>query len=160
MAGDPAERVPRLERAVAMVESSPAQLEHVRCLVDLGTALRRTNRRSEARAPLLRALHLADANGMVLLARRARSECEAAGGRPRRPASSGPRSLTAAEDRVVQLAIAGHSNSEIAAELYVTRRTVETHLTHAFTKLGIAGRTELSRAMDGAVVDPLPGVRT
>ena len=43
----------------------------------------------------------------------------------------------------------GHSNREIAEELYVTRRTVETHLTHAFQKLDIRARAELSTALAG-----------
>jgi DNA-binding CsgD family transcriptional regulator len=44
---------------------------------------------------------------------------------------------------VADLAAAGHGNREIAQRLYVTRRTVETHLTHVFAKLGISGRPEL-----------------
>ena len=52
-------------------------------------------------------------------------------------------SLTPAERQVADLAAAGHSNREIAQRLYVTRRTVETHLTHVFAKLGISGRSEL-----------------
>lgn len=122
----------------------PAQLEHVRALVDLGAALHRTNRRAAARTPLRRALELADAGGMELLARRARDELLAVGARPRRSAISGVESLTPAEHRIATLAAQGHSNPEIAQQLYVTRRTVETHLTHTFQKLGIATRAELT----------------
>ena len=44
---------------------------------------------------------------------------------------------------MADLAARGHGNREIAQQLYVTRRTVETHLTHAFAKLGISSRSEL-----------------
>ena len=80
--------------ACAAAEGSPARLEHTRALVELGAALRRANRRSDAREPLRRALDLADRGGMRLLARRAREELHAAGARPRRAALSGPDALT------------------------------------------------------------------
>ena len=80
---------------------------------------------------------------MLRLATRARSELGACGARPRRSAVTGIESLTPAERQVADLAGAGHSNREIAQRLYVTRRTVETHLTHVFAKLGISGRAEL-----------------
>ena len=124
--------------------AQPDRLEHARALVDLGAALRRANRRADARAPLRRALDLADRGGMRRLARRARHELRAAGARPRRTALSGIAALTPAEHRVAALAADGHSNREIAQRLYVTTRTVETHLTHAFQKLDITSRAELA----------------
>ena len=84
---------------------------------------------------------------MRLLARRARDELHAAGARPRRAALTGPHALTAAEHRVARFAADGHSNREIAEQLYVTQRTVETHLTHAFQKLDIRARAELPVAL-------------
>ena len=142
------EPIPLLERAVEMLAGSPARLEHTRALVDLGAALRRANRRADARAPLRRALEQADRSGMRLLARRAREELNAAGARPRRSALSGPGALTPAEHRVAELAARGHGNREIAERLYVTQRTVETHLTHAFQKLGIGSRAELAAVLE------------
>ena len=142
-----------------MLADSPAQLEHTRVLVDLGAALRRANRRADAREPLRRALDLAERHGMRLLARRARDELHAAGARPRRAALTGPQALTAAEHRVARLAAEGHSNREIAEQLYVTQRTVETHLTHVFAKLDIHARAELAMALtrsDGATREPAP----
>jgi DNA-binding NarL/FixJ family response regulator len=138
------EAVVLLEQAVELVAESPAQLEHVRALVDLGAALHRTNRRAAARTPLRQALELADDGGMAVLGRRARDELLAVGARPRRSALSGVDSLTPAEHRVATLVAGGRSNPEIAQQLYVTRRTVETHLTHIFQKLGIATRAELT----------------
>jgi DNA-binding CsgD family transcriptional regulator len=52
--------------------------------------------------------------------------------------------------RVARLAASGHSNREIAAELFLTPKTVETHLGHAYAKLSISGRGELATALAGA----------
>jgi DNA-binding NarL/FixJ family response regulator len=142
-----ADPIPLLEQAVETLARSPARLEHTRALVALGAALRRANRRADARAPLLRALEQADQGGMLLLAARAREELNAIGARPRRSALSGPGALTPAEHRVAQLAARGHGNRAIAERLYVTQRTVETHLTHAFQKLDIRSRAELAAAL-------------
>jgi DNA-binding NarL/FixJ family response regulator len=138
------ERLSLLARAVDLLATSPAKLEHTRALLDLGAALRRANRRADAREPLRRALHTARRGGMRLLAGRAAEELRASGARPRRDVLSGADALTAAEHRVATLAAAGYSNREIAERLYVTQRTVETHLTHAFQKLSIANRNELT----------------
>ena len=81
---------------------------------------------------------------MRALADRARAELLAAGARPRRTASSGWDALTPAERRVATLAANGCGNREIAQQLFVTRRTVETHLTHVFQKLGVTTRAELT----------------
>jgi DNA-binding NarL/FixJ family response regulator len=142
-AADRAEAVGLLEQAVAVLADSSAQLEHVRALVDLGTALARTGCRERASDVLRRALDLADRGGLQRLARLSREELHAGGARPRRTAISGVESLTPAEHRVAVLAARGQSNPEIAQELYVTRRTVETHLTHVFQKLCITTRSEL-----------------
>jgi DNA-binding NarL/FixJ family response regulator len=150
------ERLELLERAVALGVTSPARLEHVRDMVELGAAMRRINRRADAQHQLRRALHLADADGMSLLARQARAELLATGARPRRPASTGPQALTPAERQVTSLAATGHSNRDIAARLYITRRTVETHLTHSFAKLGISSRAELAASFVEAPDRPRP----
>ena len=81
------------------------------------------------------------------LAERARTELRAAGGRARGPETSGVSALTASERRVAELAAGGHSNREIAQALFVTRKTVETHLGHVYRKLGVTGRGKLARAM-------------
>jgi DNA-binding CsgD family transcriptional regulator len=137
------ERIVLLERAVAVTDGSQARLEHARSLLELGAALRRAGRRTECRAPLRRALDLASRGGAVVLARRADAELRTAGARPRRAMLTGPEALTGAEQRVATLAAQGHTNRQIAQELFVSRRTVETHLAHAFQKLGISGRDQL-----------------
>jgi DNA-binding CsgD family transcriptional regulator len=139
--------LPRLREAVDVLERSPARLEHARALTDLGAALRRANRRTEARNALERAVELATSCGATALSEQARTELRAAGGRSKDPAVSGIGALTASELRVAELAAEGHSNPEIAQALYVTRKTVETHLGNVYRKLGITGRGRLARAM-------------
>ncbi|WP_433301544.1 ATP-binding protein [Actinoplanes sp. CA-030573] len=128
-----------LREAAGLLAGTPFRLEEARTLAELGATLRRANHRAAAREPLGRALAMAEAGGMLLLARRCRDELRAAGARPRRPADS----LTPAEHQVATLAATGLSNREIAQQLFVTRRTVETHLTHVFQKLGCESRAGL-----------------
>jgi DNA-binding CsgD family transcriptional regulator len=86
-------------------------------------------------------------SGAVVLTARAREELLAAGGRPRREAVGGAGALTAAERRIADLAAAGRSNPQIASELVLTRRTVETHLTSIYRKLDIDGREGLAAGL-------------
>ena len=132
-----------LREAVAVLASTPARLEHARAAVDLGAALRRANCRSDARKDLEHGMHEAYRCGADALVARAREELTACGARPRRPATSGWDALTSSERRVVQLARDGLSNREIAQALFVTTKTVETHLGAAYRKLGVARRTDL-----------------
>jgi DNA-binding CsgD family transcriptional regulator len=140
--------LPLLEHAVAILSESPARLEYARALIDLGTRLRRTGRRTQAREPLRQGLALAHECGAVALADRARSELIVAGARPRRDALRGRDALTPSELRIARLAAAGLTNREIAQALFITTKTVETHLHHVFDKLGLKSRTELEPALD------------
>ena len=63
------------------------------------------------------------------------------------PVGTGVEQLTVSERRVAELAAAGNSNPEIAQSLFVTRKTVETHLGRVYRKLGISGRDHLARAL-------------
>jgi ATP/maltotriose-dependent transcriptional regulator MalT len=128
----------------AVTRAADAPLDRAHALVELGAHLRRTGHRGSARDPLRLGLDLAHRLGAAPLATRAREELVAAGGRPRRPAVSGVDALTASERRVVALATEGLSNREIAERLFVTQRTVETHLGHAFAKLGVRRRDQLT----------------
>jgi DNA-binding CsgD family transcriptional regulator len=139
--------VAALEAAADQLARSPNRLEHARASIDLGAALRRAGRRADAREPLGRGMDLAHACGAAPLAERARQELRAAGARPRRLALTGAQALTAAERRVAELAARGLTNRGIAEELFVTTATVETHLRHAFRKLGIGGREEIAAAL-------------
>jgi DNA-binding CsgD family transcriptional regulator len=80
----------------------------------------------------------------VLLAERARRELVATGLRPRQAATEGPAALTPRQRQICELAAAGKSNREIAQELFLSAKTVETHLLSSYRKLGVNGRTELA----------------
>jgi DNA-binding CsgD family transcriptional regulator len=134
--------------ALRLGADAPPRLETTRTLVDLGAALRRQNRRAEAREPLEQAADMARRGGAVALAERARIELAAAGARPRREALlSGPASLTPSERRIAELAATGQSNREIAQALFVTPKTVEYHLRNAYRKLDIQTRADLAGAL-------------
>jgi DNA-binding CsgD family transcriptional regulator len=136
-----------LEHADVMTRGMPIRLERARVLVELGAALRRRGRSRDALMSLREGLDLADRCGAAPLATRAREELAAAGARPRRARISGRDALTASELRVCRMAAEGASNREIAQALFVSLRTVETHLTKSYAKLGIAGRDGLAEAL-------------
>ena len=146
-----------LEESVEVLQDSPASLERATSLCELGAALRRARRRVDSRPHLREAVELAHRCGAQPLAERARTELVASGARPRRVALSGVESLTASELRVCQLAADGMSNAEIAQALFVTRRTVETHLGNAYRKLEITSRAELASASRGLTPEPVVG---
>jgi DNA-binding CsgD family transcriptional regulator len=141
-----------LERAMNHLTSGRARARdfgarpwEAQAALALGRVLRRAGSRRAAREPLAAALRLAESYGAEPLAAQAREELLAVGGRPlRRPER--PR-LTESELRVAQLAAQGRTNEQIAQAVFVSRRTVETHLTHAYRKLGIKSRTELGEAL-------------
>ena len=148
---EPGEAGLRLLRdAVAVLERSHARLEHARALVCLGVWLRARGQPEQAREPLRRGLDFAQRCGAVVLAERARAELVGTGARPRRRMLSGPESLTPAELRTARMAAQGLSNREIAQALFVSAKTVEWQLSHAYAKLEIRGRTQLPAALSTA----------
>jgi DNA-binding NarL/FixJ family response regulator len=140
-------RLECFEEAVAALALTPARLEHASALIGLGGALRRQRRPSDARGPLREALAMAREAGATPLAERAHAELEATGARPRKIVRSGIDQLTSSERRVAELATAGMTNREIAQSLFVTVKTVETHLHHAFQKLEVGSRRDLAGAL-------------
>jgi DNA-binding CsgD family transcriptional regulator len=148
--------VPLLEEAVLALSRSPATLEHAHALVDLGIELRHSGDRMRAREHLREGLDLAHRCGAGALARRAREELIVAGARPRRDAIRGRDALTASEARVARMAAEGMTNRAIAQALFVTSKTVEAHLYHAFQKLGVKTRTELGAVLDADWQSPSP----
>ena len=147
-------QISHLTQAVTALEACPSRLEQAHALTDLGAALRRASRRSEARPLLARALDLASGCGARALAARAREELVTAGARPRRERLSGIEALTASERRVAQMAAAGMTNREIAQALFVTIKAVASHLTHVYEKLDITGRAQLSAALEETTPAP------
>ena len=142
-----------LRQAVDVLERSAARLEYARAMADLGAALRRAGHRAESREVLRPALDLAHRCGALALTERTHTELIAAGGRPRRLVLSGLDSLTPSERRVAQLAAAGLPNREIAQHLFITARTVEGHLTHAYQKLDITSRDQLPATLANPTVE-------
>jgi DNA-binding CsgD family transcriptional regulator len=147
----PERRLPLLAEAAEVLDRSPSALERAHALVELGAARRRAGQPSAAEPPLRRGLQLADHIGATPLIQAARRELHALGLRPRRPAVTGPGSLTPTERRVAELASSGLTNRQTAEALFVTVKTVETHLARAYGKLGISTRTELSRVIGAAL---------
>jgi DNA-binding CsgD family transcriptional regulator len=115
--------------------------------VTLGAALRRENWRTEARQRLREGVDLALGSGAFGLAGRANEEIAASGARPRKLLQTGLDALTTSERRVGQLAANGMTNKEVAQTLFVTIKTVEVHLSHAYRKLEISSRAQLQDAL-------------
>jgi len=144
---DGPDQVAALEEAVQAARRSSSRLVRAEALAELGATLRRSGERVAARAPLREARELAHRCGATGLETRAHEELLIAGARPRRMALSGVDALTASERRVAELAARGYRNREIAQALFVTIKTVEVHLGHAYAKLAIRGRSQLSEAL-------------
>jgi DNA-binding CsgD family transcriptional regulator len=142
-AGEDAEAEAQFERLLALHGEVDFPLQLVEAELAYGGYLRRRGSRAAARPHLAGALALAEQVGAAGLARQARDELALAGGRRRRASPVDRDVLTAAEERVAQLAAAGLGNAEIARRLSVSINTVETHLKRVYAKLEIRSRREL-----------------
>ena len=138
----PRPRARRLERALTVHDRLPQPFDRARTLLALGAIQRRTRKRGAARESLERALAIFDELGATLWAEKARSELARIGGRT--PAGD---ELTPTERRIAELVAMGKTNKEVAAQLFITPRTVEGHLTHIYAKLGVRSRAELAHRM-------------
>lgn len=136
-----------LTEAVLTLAGSPARAEHAKAEFVLGRALLKTGDQRGAREHLRTATDLAQRCGALALAAVARRLLVTAGGRMRKMSASPLDMLTGMERRVAGLAAAGASNRSIAETLFVTVRTIETHLTSVYRKLGVSGRTELGAVL-------------
>jgi DNA-binding CsgD family transcriptional regulator len=137
------------EEAVALLRAAagPVGAELVAALVAQGRQLVAAGERGRGRDALREAVERAERLSAPRL--RALAEDALREGGARRPTAprTGVASLTASEHRVALLAADGRTNAEISDALHVARRTVETHLTSAYRKLGIRRRTELTPAL-------------
>ena len=119
--------------------------ERARTQLAFGERLRRDRRRIEARVQLRSALDAFEGLGCALWAARARDELRATGETARRRDPSTIDELTPQELRVARLVASGASNKDVAAQLFLSRRTVEYHLGKVFVKLGVSSRLELAQ---------------
>ena len=132
-----------LREAAEMLRPTEAPLKYARALADWGAAMRRAGYRADGRRALEEALPIADCCGALPLAGYITDELAAGGRSTRARGRHGPESLTPSERRIAALAAAGHTNREIAEQLFVTVKNVEGHLAAAFRKLGITSRRQL-----------------
>jgi DNA-binding CsgD family transcriptional regulator len=113
-----------------------------RALLALGAVRRRSRQKRAAREAIEAALAAFEELGAATWVEKARAERARIGGRSRE------HGLTAAERRVAALVAAGRTNREVASALFLGERTVASHLTHIYAKLGVRSRTELARRLD------------
>ncbi|GGM03546.1 hypothetical protein GCM10010129_53760 [Streptomyces fumigatiscleroticus] len=135
------------QEAVDVLRESPAGTELVSALLAQGRLLTGAGERARGRDCLREAAERAERLGSVRLRERAEEALRAGGARRAAAALTGSDALTGSERRIAELAADGRTNVEIADLLHVARRTVETHLTSTYRKLGIRRRGELRQAL-------------
>lgn len=128
------------DRAVRLLREAPAGTELPAALIAQGRQLTAAGERTRAREPLREAAERAERLGAVRLHTEAQQALREAGARRAAAPRTGTDALTPSERRIATLAANGRTNPEISTLLHLARRTVETHLTSAFRKLGIRGR--------------------
>jgi DNA-binding CsgD family transcriptional regulator len=137
----------RYAEAVERLGRTRLRLELARAHLLFGEWLRRENRRIDARHQLHAAYYLFTAIGAEAFAERTRTELLATGEKVREREVGLDHQLTPQEEHIVRLARDGRSNLEIAAELFLSTRTVEWHLRNVYAKLGITSRRDLHQAL-------------
>jgi DNA-binding CsgD family transcriptional regulator len=146
---EPEARLEALEEAVRIIRTSECRLETMWLEMELGEVYANVGRKADARELLHRVAGTAETLGCRLLTRKAFAALVAAGGRPRRLSTSGLAALTPTEKQIAALAAEGRSNAEIAESLFVSVRTIKSHLTSVFRKLQIDRRVDLLRFFEG-----------
>jgi DNA-binding CsgD family transcriptional regulator len=148
VAEDDTAAVAAYARALAVPEAEEWPFDHARVRLALGERLRRGQAPAEARTPLRAALTVFDRLGARPWADRARAELLATGETRAVPGDGPNLELTAQERQVAELAASGLTNREIGDRLFLSHRTVGSHLHHAFPKLGITSRAALRDALN------------
>ena len=143
--GDIAER--GFREAVGHLSRARVHGELARAHLLYGEWLRQDSRQVDARRELTRAYEMFTAMGMEGFAERTRRELLATGAAVRQRTADAVEQLTEQEALIARLARDGLSNPEIAAQLFISARTVEWHLRKVFTKLGVSSRRQLRLAM-------------
>jgi DNA-binding CsgD family transcriptional regulator len=140
--GDIAQAVALFDTAVAAHEAVGDPFGRGRALLALGVARRRARRKRSAREAIEEALDVFETIGASAWAAKAQAEVGRLSGRKQTIG------LTPAERRVAVLVAEGKTNHEVATALFLGERTVASHLTHIYAKLGVRSRTELARRLD------------
>jgi DNA-binding CsgD family transcriptional regulator len=130
-----------LQQAIAQHEVVGDPYGRARALLALGKVLRRDRQKRDSGEAIRAALHGFEQLGAATWVQNARDELGSIGGRKREEG------LTQAEQRVAALVAEGRTNREVAAALFLGERTVASHLTHIYAKLGVRSRTELARRL-------------
>jgi DNA-binding CsgD family transcriptional regulator len=135
------------QRAFELHDKTPTPFERARTELCYGERLRRAGRRSDAREPLRSAVETFERLGATPWSERARAELAASGAtaRPRDPYA--PDRLTPQELQVAVLVARGATNKEAGAALFLSPKTIETHLGRVYRKLEIRSRTELAHLL-------------
>jgi DNA-binding CsgD family transcriptional regulator len=141
--GDLPAAIDAMDEALAAHQRCRRPLEHGRTLLEKGSLERRAKRKSAAKQTLEQAIQLLEPIGAELWLPRARDELSRIGLR-RAKTTEG---LTPAQTRVVELVVAGSTNPEIARELHMSLRTVESHLTRIYQEHHVRSRTQLIAAL-------------
>ncbi|MGA9856459.1 MAG: helix-turn-helix transcriptional regulator, partial [Solirubrobacteraceae bacterium] len=129
-------------------DATPLPFARARTELCYGERLRRARRRTDAREQLARASATFRGLGATIWGERAERELAAAGYSRPAPAEASPWSeLTAAETRVAQVIIEGATYDEAASALFVSPRTIETHLRQIYRKVGVRSRSEMTRRL-------------
>lgn len=135
------------DQALSALTASTARnaevpFQHARSLLALGTIARRARRKAAARDALTSAQAVFTSMGCVLWSQRAGAELSRVGLRTTAPAT-----LTVTERRIAELVASGRSNREVAAELFLSVKTVEANLSRVYHKLHVTSRTQLARLL-------------
>jgi DNA-binding NarL/FixJ family response regulator len=155
-AGDSARAAERALASADAADAAGAPIEAALSRTLAGRALAEAGEKARAVTELQRAAGALDSCGAMRYRQRAERELGKLGRRPHRPTRPGTTDgagielLTEREREVARLVVDRKTNPEIAAELFLSQKTVETHLSNIFNKLGIADRVSLARAVERA----------
>jgi DNA-binding CsgD family transcriptional regulator len=140
---------PALDRALELHAAAPDPFARARTELCFGELLRRRRRRERSREVLRAAVEAFESLGAEPWAARARSELQASGATLRRRDDEGANDLTPQEWQIAALVAQGLTNKEVGARAFISPKTVESHLTRIYSKLGVRSRAALAHALPG-----------